>query len=211
MTEDEARRWLRDKLNVPRETLERIDAFLVLLREEAARQNLVAQSTLDCLWSRHVVDSAQLLPFAPGGGAWIDLGSGAGFPGLIAAILRPVPVILIESRRKRIKFLQHVVDTLGLGDRVAVEGGRAELLPPRVAGVISARAFAPLEKLLSIGSRFADQKTIWVLPKGRSAQAELDAVRRTWQGVFRIEQSVTDPDSSIIVAEQVRPRAREQR
>jgi 16S rRNA (guanine527-N7)-methyltransferase len=206
MTEDEAQCWLADQLAVPRGTLDQIALFLDLLRKEAARQNLIAESTLEQLWARHVVDSAQLLRFAPADGEWLDLGSGAGFPGLIAAMLRSGAVTLVESRRRRIDFLAHMVVALALQDRVTVAGGRAELLPMHAVSVISARAFAPLDKLLAIGSRFADENTRWVLPKGRTAPAELEAAQRSWQGVFRIEPSVTDPTSSIIVAEQVRPK-----
>jgi 16S rRNA (guanine527-N7)-methyltransferase len=206
VTEDDAHQWLRRTCDVSRGTLDTIEAFLDLLRHEASAQNLVAASTLDHLWARHVVDSAQLVLLAPTDGAWIDLGSGAGFPGMIAAMLRHGAVTLVESRRRRVEFLEHVVRTLDLGDRVTVAGVRAEVLPVQTFEVISARAFAPLNKLLTIGSRFAGEKTCWVLPKGRSAHAEVEAVRRTWQGAFRIEPSVTDPDSSIIVAEQVRPR-----
>jgi 16S rRNA (guanine527-N7)-methyltransferase len=206
MTEDEARTCLSEQHNVPRETLERMDAFVAFIRQGATEQNLIASSTLDHIWSRHILDSAQLNSFAPADGDWIDLGSGAGFPGLIIAAISGRGVTLVESRRKRVEFLQQAVALMGLQKQVRVAGVRAELLPECTFAVISARAFAPLAKLFSIGARFARPDTIWLLPKGRSASAELATVRGTWQGVFRVEQSITDPDSSILVAEQVRPR-----
>jgi 16S rRNA (guanine527-N7)-methyltransferase len=206
MTEEEARLWLADNLYVPRGTMDRLQAFVDLLIDEAALQNLVSQSTIPNIWGRHIVDSAQIQRFAPGSSDWIDLGSGAGFPGLVIAAISDRSVTLVESRRKRVEFLARAAETLGVSGRVTIAHQRAELVPERPFAVISARAFAPLEKLFAIGARFAGPETIWTLPKGRGAQAELDAVRRTWQGVFRIEPSITDPDSSILIAEQVRPR-----
>ena len=206
MTEEEARTWLHDRLYVPRETIVRLEAFLDLLGREAVCQNLVARSTLDHPWTRHVVDSAQLLLHAPPSGTWLDLGSGAGFPGLVIATLRADPVTLIESRRMRVAFLRSAVEALELGDRVTISASRAETAPLGRFDVITARAFAPLHRLLPLAERFANPATRWLLPKGRSAQAELDAARRTWQGEYRIVPSVTDPDSAIIVAEHVRPK-----
>src|SRR5690606_16741737 len=99
MDEVAARRWLVENRDVPRETLERLDRFEALLREENHRQNLVSAASLDRLWARHIVDSAQLLPLAPQTGRWLDLGTGAGFPGLVVAMLWPGETILIEQRR----------------------------------------------------------------------------------------------------------------
>src|SRR3954470_2154936 len=105
----------RDALNVPRETLERLEAFVALLREENERQNLVSRATLDQVWVRHIYDSAQLLRFAPDASTWLDLGSGAGFPGLIVAALRPDgTTTLVESRKLRVDFLIHAAEVLGI-------------------------------------------------------------------------------------------------
>ena len=183
-----------------------IERFLLLLRQEGARQNLVASSTLDHLWSRHVVDSAQLLTFAPKLTTWIDLGSGAGFPGLIIAAITDCLVTLVEPRRKRAEFLSDAVDLLDLRKRVTICAARAESVEGGHYDVISARAFAPWERLFAVANRFAGSGTRWLLPKGKGAQAELEAARRTWQGAFRTEPSVTDPHSAIIIAEHVRPK-----
>jgi len=105
MTEEEARDWLSAR-NVPRETLDSIGRFLAFLKVEASQQNLIAASTIGSLWARHVVDSAQLLEHAGSWASWLDLGSGAGFPGLIVALLGEGRVTLIESRAKRVAFLR---------------------------------------------------------------------------------------------------------
>ena len=207
MTEQDARDWLVTTFSVPRETLDRIDRFISHLRLESAAQNLVAASTLESVWNRHIVDSAQLVSLAEDGN-WIDLGSGAGFPGLIAAILRDEETVLVESRRKRVGFMRESIEILGLARNTSVIHARAETIAPRAFSTISARAFAPLDALFATGLRFAGPSTRWILPKGRGAQAELDTARRTWQGEFRIHPSITDPDSAIIVAERVRPRTK---
>jgi 16S rRNA (guanine527-N7)-methyltransferase len=208
MNEAEAKAWL----DVPRETLGRLEAFVELLRVENERQNLVSRASLEHVWSRHIIDSAQLARFARSADeAWLDLGSGAGFPGLIAALLHPGPFTLVESRKLRVDFLARARETLALGERVEIVCSKLEAVEPRRFEVISARAFAPLGRLFELGERFAASTTRWVLPKGRNAKSELEAVESLWQGEFRLEPSVTDPDAQIIVAEQVRRRERGKR
>ena len=198
MDEAQARTWVEREFSVPRETMEKLDGFADLLRDENERQNLVSRGTLDQLWRRHIADSAQLLRFAAPGASWVDLGTGAGFPGLIVAALHDGPVTLIEERRLRVDFLRRAAELMGL--RIDILHTRAERVPPRPYDVISARAFAPLEKLLSLGTAFSTQKSLWLLPKGRNAEAELAALDPTWQGEFRFEPSVTDAEAQIIVA-----------
>lgn len=209
MTEDKARAWLDTSFAVPRETWAQLEAYIALLFAGMVDQNLIALSTRDHVWARHIVDSAQLLPLADqaGDGVWIDLGAGAGLPGIVVAVLSQRPVLLIESRRKRIDFLQNVVDELGLR-HVGIFGGRVEMAPRQAAAVISARAYAPLPKLLESAVHLADKNTLWLLPKGRNAQIELETVRPTWQGAFHVERSVTDPDSAIVVAQSVSRKGR---
>ena len=208
MEEVAARQWIADHCNVPRETWDRLEAFIALLREENEVQNLVSRATLDQVWHRHVLDSAQLLRFAPDATTWLDLGTGAGFPGLIVAALHPARVTMVEERRKRVDFLARASAVLGVTDRSEVVGTRVERLASRSFEVISARAFAPLAKLLALGERFATPTTRWILPKGRNAKSELEAIESSWQGVFRLERSLTDDDAQIIVAEQVRRRGK---
>ena len=163
------------------------------------RQNLVSKASLDQLWLRHIADSAQLLRFAPSPEAsWIDLGTGAGFPGLVVAALHRGPVTLVEPRRLRADFLSRAARVLGATPEIL--GERAERLPRRRFDAISARAFAPLPRLLAAGARFSTGKTVWILPKGRNARSELAAARSSWQGDFRLEQSASDAAAGIVVA-----------
>src|SRR5688500_2826127 len=106
------------RLDVPRGTMERLEGFIALLRDENQRQNLVSSASLEHIWTRHVCDSAQLVPLAPAEATtWLDLGTGAGFPGLIAALLHRSKVTLVESRRLRADFLRRAADMLGVADR----------------------------------------------------------------------------------------------
>jgi 16S rRNA (guanine527-N7)-methyltransferase len=205
MEEAGARAWVERECDVPRETMGRLDAFVALLRDENERQNLVSRGTLDLIWSRHIADSAQLLRFARPGASWIDLGTGAGFPGLIVAALHRGAVTLVEERRLRVEFLRRAAEVLGV--QVEILQTKAERLPPRPFDVISARAFAPLGRLLELGTAFSTTKSLWLLPKGRNAETELAGLDPSWQGDFRLEPSVTDPDAQIIVAEGVRRRS----
>lgn len=208
MTEDEARAWLGEI--VPRETVDLLEQLIAIVIDEMGRQNLISASTVDHIWARHIVDSAQLLPLAPKKASrWIDLGSGAGFPGMVVAAMRPdMRVTLVESRRKRIDFLGAMAERLGIADRVEVAGSRLETLPTAIYDVISARAFAPIDRLLPLAHRFSQRETVWLLPKGRSAVSELEAAHASWQGSFRIEPSITDSEAAIIVAEHVQPKSK---
>jgi 16S rRNA (guanine527-N7)-methyltransferase len=204
-TEGEAKAWLEHELDVSRETMARLEAFSTLLRAENERQNLVARSTLPAMWVRHIIDSAQLLAHAPSAtSSWLDLGTGAGFPGLIVAAFHPGPVTLVESRKLRVDFLQRAAEVLGVSPRIVPS--RVERLPDGAFDVISARAFASSEQTLSLSHRFSTGKARWILPKGASAQSELEAARASWHGEFRLVPSLTDPGASIIIAEGVRPR-----
>jgi 16S rRNA (guanine527-N7)-methyltransferase len=187
----------------------RLEAFIELLKEENSHQNLVSERSLDEVWSRHILDSAQLLRLAPASAkSWIDLGAGAGFPGLIVAALHPARVVLVESRRLRISFLEKAAVVLGVEERVEIAASRVESLPPSPHDVISARAFAPLDRLLLLGERFSTEKTRWILPKGRNAKSELAAAEASWQGEFRLEPSLTDADAMIVVVQGLRRRTK---
>ncbi|HEY5712729.1 MAG TPA: 16S rRNA (guanine(527)-N(7))-methyltransferase RsmG [Allosphingosinicella sp.] len=210
MDEAGARAWVERECNVPRETMERLDAFAALLREESEHQNLVSKASLDSLWLRHIADSAQLLRFSPSPKAsWIDLGSGAGFPGLIVAVLHKGPVTLVEERRLRVEFLRRAAAVLGVAPEIIQR--KAERVPRRAFDVISARAFAPLPLLLELGTGFSTTNSLWVLPKGRNAETELAALDSSWQGGFRLEPSITDATAQIIVAERVYRKAERKR
>ncbi len=188
--------------DVSRETFEKLGVYVGLLREESKRQNLVSASTLESVWERHILDSAQLLRFEPHAGAsWIDIGSGAGLPGIVLACLVDGPVELVEPRRLRAEFLHKVSESLGLKARVVC--ARAERVEGRF-DVITARAVASLTKLLEISAHLSTRKTVWAFPKGRSAEPELAEARRKWQGSFRVVPSVTDAQSFVVVGTEVR-------
>jgi len=209
MTEEEARLWLSTNLDVSRETEERLGAFVAFLIEEAKLQNLISAATLDHIWARHIVDSAQLLRFAEKTGSWIDLGSGAGFPGLVIALLSDHRVTLVESRARRIDYLSRAVDFLGLKDRVCIAGSSIERVETAPFSVISARAFAPLPRLLDLAVRFSTVKTLWLLPKGKNAVKELHEAHGRWNLDFNVETSITDSEAGILVGHVLgeRPRA----
>lgn len=205
MTEAEARDWIRGRFGVSRET--RLDRYAALLRAEAENQNLIARSTLKEMWGRHFLDSAQLLPLAAdaGEGVWLDVGSGAGLPGMIAAILTERPIVLAEPRARRVAFLRAVANELDLSARVVVHPGKIESY--RASGpvaVVSARAVSELSQLIASAIHCTDLSTIWVLPKGRNAQSEVVVAKRAWQGMFHVEPSLTQLDSGIVVARGVR-------
>lgn len=207
MTEDEARAWVRGRFGVSRETL--LDRFDAILRDEATRQNLISAASFDELWVRHFVDSAQLIEAAAeaGEGAWIDVGTGAGMPGLVIALLIELPVVLVEPRAKRADFLYRAAAMLEIGSRVTVEQRAIEKYKPaRPAAIVSARAVSELSLLLASTHHCTDSSTIWLLPKGRAAQSEVEAAQAKWQGSFHVEPSITQADSGIVIARGVRPR-----
>ena len=189
---------------VSRETLQKLERYVDLLREENQRQNLISATTLDRAWERHILDSAQLVRYEPlPSASWIDVGSGAGLPGIVIACMVKGPVTLVEPRRLRADFLHRVSESLDL--RVNVLCVKAERAEGKF-DVITARAVAPLTQLLKISAHLSTRKTVLALPKGRSAEQELVEARKAWQGDFRVEPSVTDDQSFIVVGTKVRAR-----
>ena len=192
---------------VSRETFGRLEAYVDRLKAASSGQNLVSASTIDQMWERHILDSAQLVRFEPNRGAsWVDVGSGAGLPGIVLAALVAGPVTLVEPRRLRAAFLAETVAALGLARRVSVVASKIE----NVQGpfdVITARAVAPLGRLLAMAHHLAHPKTVWALPKGRKAKTELAEAQRSWQCEARIEASCTDPQAAILVLSKVRAKS----
>lgn len=184
-------------------SIQKIEAFIELLTDEQSRQNLIATSTISHVWRRHIADSIQLLDLVPEvpRGTWVDLGTGAGLPGLIIAIARPeFHVRLIESRRLRSDWLSRCIAKLDLPN-CEVLHARVEGLPAEKAGVISARAFAPLPKTIELGRRFSTADTVWLLPKGRSAAQEVAQLPTQLRNAFHVEQSVTDGEAGIVIGQ----------
>ena len=183
------------------DSLARQDRLVEMLRVENNRQNLVSAASLDAVWQRHIADSAQLLDHVPRETdmPWLDLGTGAGFPGLVIAAMRPGrDVVLVESRKRRIEWLTEVIRVLNL-PRCSVRAERLETATAFPAGVISARAFAPLSKLIALARRFSTSDTTWLLPKGRSAEQEVTELPPRLRRLFHVEQSATNADSGIVV------------
>jgi len=194
---------------VPRETLARFDRYAELLADWQTRMNLVGPSTLPHVWDRHFRDSAQLAALAPRLGhkpVWLDIGAGGGFPGIVLAILGAGEIHLVESIAKKARFLQAVVDELGLGGAATVHNDRVEAMAAFRADIVTARACAALERLFDWGLRFAAQSTTWLLPKGEAVEDELAAARRRFHFRHELVDSITDPRGRIVVASGVKRR-----
>jgi 16S rRNA (guanine527-N7)-methyltransferase len=187
---------------VSRETRERLNTYADLLRKWQRSINLVGPRTLDNLWNRHFTDSAQLLPLIPPGArVLVDFGSGAGFPGLVLAILGVSEVHLIESDQRKSTFLREVARATGTP--ITVHAKRIEQVAPFPADVVSARALAPLADLLGFVAPFLHSDSLCLFPKGQMAEDELTAASKIWNmNVDRI-QSVTDPSATILRLSQV--------
>lgn len=205
MTEEEARAAV--EAIVGTSVMKRLDRFVDRVSAESERQNLVAKPTLPAIWERHVLDSAQLLPMARGhNGLWVDVGTGAGFPGMIVALAVEQPVALVEPRRMRADFLRFIVDAEGISSRVVVHQSKVERLVDVQADVISARAVASLSDLLQSAAHIASMDTLYLLPKGQSATTEVNEAQRRFEGLFHVEQSITNPEAGIVSARHVRQR-----
>lgn len=195
------------RFDVPRETVLQLDEYARLLADWQSRMNLVGPSTLPRLWDRHFADSAQLLGLAGPGKEWLDIGTGAGFPGVIVAALDPTArVTLVESIAKKCRFLTEVVAVLGLADRVNIENRRVESLPHRRFDIITARALANLAQLFDWGLAFAGTDTQWLLPKGARFAEELQQAEVRFAFARRLVPSLTDDQARIVIASGVRRR-----
>lgn len=203
MTEDEARNWVCTTFGA--DAFAVLEQFVGLLLAEAAQQSLIARSTFDSVWVRHIVDSAQLVLMAAPLGTWIDIGSGGGLPGIVAAILRPEPLVMVEPRRKRVEFLTAALAELRLTNGSVVQANVQALQAPE-ASVISARAVSNLSDLFTWTRSIVSRETQFLLPRGENAVTDLEVARHAWQGEFHVKQSLTDPAAGIVVATQVRPR-----
>lgn len=187
---------------VSRETASRLDLFVEELRRWQGVKNLVGPATLQQVWMRHVADSLQLLRLAPDARRWLDLGSGAGFPGLvlgIAALERAgMSVGLVESNGRKCAFLRHVARLTGAP--VTIHEGRAETLLPGMTGVdvVTARALAPLPDLLAVTRGLLTTGTLGLFPKGRGAEGELTEAAKSWTFDAELLPSRTDSLARII-------------
>lgn len=191
---------------VSRETLARLKAYADLLSDWNARHNLVAKSTLPDVWHRHFLDSAQLALLIPSeANTLADLGSGAGFPGLVLAVMRPdLAVTLHEATTKKCAFLQSAAERMGV--KVAVRNARLEDLPAQPFDVVTARALAPLPQLLSYAYRFTGPNSVCLFLKGQNVGAELTDAHKYWNMKASQVPSQTEPSAAIVTVRQLGPR-----
>jgi len=194
---------VRAALGVSRETQAQLALFVERLAVWNRTINLVAESTLADPWRRHVLDSAQLMGFVPPDArVVVDLGSGAGLPGLVLAILGVPDVHLIESDRRKAAFLLDMTGRLGL--RVRVHTSRIEAVAPLPADVVTARALAPLPRLLDLAAPFLRPATRCLFLEGKSVDTELTAIRPSWTMTPTIHVSRSDPDGRVLVLDGLR-------
>ena len=210
------------RFGVSRETIGRLETYADLLKQWQKGVNLVAPSTLAVIWERHFADSAQLAALAPTGlRVWVDLGSGAGFPGLVVAIMLADParagnavrMVLVESDSRKAAFLREVARRTALDPaRVAVDILSARIENITTQGslesvdVVSARALAPLDLLLALSAPLFGAQTMGVYLKGREAEREVEAARKRWNFSADLVPSLTDPDGRIVVVRALRAR-----
>ncbi|MBI5164303.1 MAG: 16S rRNA (guanine(527)-N(7))-methyltransferase RsmG [Magnetospirillum sp.] len=190
--------------SVSRETLERLRAYADLLVKWQARINLIGPDTVPDLWRRHMLDSAQLFPHLAHRAIHrtVDLGSGAGFPGLVLAILGAPDVHLIESDVRKAAFLREAARVSGTA--VTIHATRAEAVPPLMADLITARAVAPLGKLLDLAAPHLAENGFCLFLKGRGVEDELTAAQKEWHITVERIPSLTDAASAILDLKEVR-------
>lgn len=198
MTPDEFAR----QANVSRETLARLERYAELLEKWNRRINLVGRGTVEDLWRRHMLDSAQLLPLIPDGAAsLVDLGSGAGFPGLVLAICGVKNVHLIESDRKKCAFLREAARETGAP--VTIHNGRIEEIESFQVDIVTSRALAPLPKLLDMAVPFVKKHSILLFLKGKHVDRELTDATKEWNMQVHQIPSRTDPEGMILRLEAI--------
>lgn len=191
---------------VSRETLARLKAYVALLTDWNNRINLVSQATLDAVWSRHILDCAQLAPLVPAAAHTLaDMGAGAGFPGLVLALLLEgrVSVTLFEATGKKCQFLQAAAAAMDLS--VEVCNARVEVAAGRRFDVVTARALAALPRLLTYAQQISDKNTILLFPKGESLEQELTEAQKTWRMTLVRHPSRTREGSQILEISHLSP------
>lgn len=184
--------------DVSRETIEKLEAYAALLVRWNKKINLVSPKTLDELWTRHFLDSAQLAEILPLERRWVDLGSGAGFPGLVLALLAPpaAEFILVESDQRKATFLRTVARELGVA--VTIRADRIEALPGLEADVLTSRALAPLTVLLGYAEQHLKPGGKALFPKGATAETEIAEALENWRFCCKKHASRTDASSTIL-------------
>ncbi|HXS41164.1 MAG TPA: 16S rRNA (guanine(527)-N(7))-methyltransferase RsmG [Stellaceae bacterium] len=189
---------------VSRETLDRLEAYVALLGAWNARINLVGRNTMGDVWRRHILDSAQLFALLPRRTrVLVDLGSGAGLPGLILAAMGVPEVHLIESDQRKAAFLREAVRVTGVA--ATVHAVRVESVPALVADAVTARALADLSQLIEISKKFRNSRTVSLFLKGESVEGELLAAQARWRMDASMLPSRSDPGGIVLRLEEIEP------
>ena len=204
LAEDRAQAIALNQDSVSRETWGRLDALVARVIDRQATMNLIAPSTIPTIWTRHVADSLQLLPLAAGAKRWLDFGSGAGFPGLViaCALVETVgaQMHLVESTQKKASFLRETVDALHLPAIVHAQRIEDFTRTNKLRfEVVTARAVAPLEKLLGYANPLLKTGAIGLFPKGQDVEAELTQASKSWKIGAELIPSKTDPHARIVL------------
>jgi len=187
----------KELFNLDSEVIAKLLTFEELLIEWNKKINLVAGSTLSNIWWRHILDSAQTIKLFPANSSvLIDFGSGAGFPGLVFSILGFPEVHLVESNGKKVKFLSYVIDRLNL--KTVVHHTRMESLKPFNVDIITARAVAPLDKLIKLSYSFVNDKNVQIYLKGESFQNEIDKAKKLWEIDLLTYKSITNQNARLL-------------
>lgn len=187
--------------NVSRETLERLSDFEKLVKKWTAKINLISTGDVSHLWDRHILDSIQVYQNAPVDGDWLDIGSGGGFPGIVAAILAKADhpersFTLVDSDQRKCAFLRTVARDLSLN--VSVSSNRVEEMEPQNASVLSARALGDLTTLLSFAERHLASDGTALFPKGAKWKSEHEEAQKHWSYRLEVIKSETNPDATIL-------------
>ena len=197
-------------LGVSRETSDRLRAYVALLERWQARRNLIGPASAADVWRRHVLDSGQLAAFVPARARrLVDLGSGAGLPGLVLALTTGIEADLVEANAAKAAFLVEAARATGAPARVHC--ARIEALAPWPSDVLTARALAPLPRLLDLAAPFlavAGRRPLCLFPKGAGWRGELTEARKTWHIRVRDAPSATAPDARLLIVAGARPKPR---
>ena len=188
---------LAGQIDVSRETMDRLAAYVALVEKWQQRVNLVSASTLPDIWMRHIWDSAQLAPLVPAGtGRILDVGSGAGFPGLVLAALCDAELHLVESDQKKAVFLQTVIRETGI--QATIHNKRIESQPSIGADIVTARALAPIDRLLELLEAQLAPGTRCLFLKGARAEAEVATLETRSDITYRLYPSLTNPEAFVV-------------
>ncbi len=199
MTPYETYKTFWDLLNVSRETVDTLSLFIQKFQKRQDEINLISRRVTDDLWVRHVIDSVQLTKFVSRETtSGIDFGSGGGFPGIILSILNPkIKFHLVESRGKKSEFLKEVIEEMSLN--ACVVHDRIERVTPWKEDLITARALAPLEKLIPLIFPFVDDSTYLILPKGKNVKEEISVFEKNWSADIEFHKSLTSDEGTILL------------